>query len=486
MRIPGGTAFPLCVAVMLVYGCGSSSSPSSRGLAGSGTVTGVVLDSLNGTLASGVAVATSDGRSTFTDAEGSYTLTGVNANISLILSAAPVGYTPRSQRLLPTSRSVFVPIAGSTPADMVLVGASPNTLNPTVAGVATATTIPGSSVVAQVSLRPNSLVLEGSAASPQGLVDAYIVPLNVSNAHPPGTKAGLDAFPGNMVGVATTTLTTDIATYGALAMEVRDHTSRGLVNLRGGASATITIPLPPGLETYAPATVPLWYYNRPAGVWIEEGNATRTGTAGGGMYYQGVVKHLGFWSASLPTAVCEVRGLLAFSDGAPVSGGSVTVSGAGYAATAVAGANGLFSVRARRGHAATATFAVPLNGGRLAEQSSLSAVSLAQPTHDMGADREQPVCTGYGCGCVAGSAYRHRAAAHWSAVTERQEPPDFTDRGGQARAPEAQVLDDALVVHATAGGSGAGRVSLLDPHAGGAIVVPEGDGGRRVGLEAWR
>jgi hypothetical protein len=70
-----------------------------------------------------------------------------------------------------------------------------------------------------------------------------------------------------------------------------------------GKTATLTIDVPESQTATAPATIPLWFFDEEAGVWQEEGEATRQGDK-----YIGTVKHFTDWNADHPTGWAIVRG----------------------------------------------------------------------------------------------------------------------------------------------------------------------------------
>ena len=87
-----------------------------------------------------------------------------------------------------------------------------------------------------------------------------------------------------------------------------------LVELQGDAgerlqmmnaqTATLTWAIPASLQSAAPATIPLWYFNDSTGRWIEQGTASRLGNS-----YIGKVSHFSFWNcdAGVGTVNFKVR-----------------------------------------------------------------------------------------------------------------------------------------------------------------------------------
>ena len=102
-----------------------------------------------------------------------------------------------------------------------------------------------------------------------------------------------------------------LKTYGMMAVELTDAGGAEVV-LADGQMATLRMPLPPAARASAPATIPLWFFDEDAGVWLEEGTATREGDA-----YVGEVSHFTFWNCDIPTDAVQLCGQIDFEDGSP-------------------------------------------------------------------------------------------------------------------------------------------------------------------------
>ena len=64
-----------------------------------------------------------------------------------------------------------------------------------------------------------------------------------------------------------------------------------------GKSARVRFAIPSSLQSEAPSTIPLWWFNETDGLWKQEGSAIKTAD-----YYEGNVSHFSFWNCDAPNA----------------------------------------------------------------------------------------------------------------------------------------------------------------------------------------
>jgi len=74
-------------------------------------------------------------------------------------------------------------------------------------------------------------------------------------------------------------------------------------------AATVTFPIPSSLRDRAPATIPLWHYDKETGVWEEEGSAELEGNT-----YVGEVMHFSLWNCDVPQDFVQLCGSLVLSN----------------------------------------------------------------------------------------------------------------------------------------------------------------------------
>jgi len=98
-----------------------------------------------------------------------------------------------------------------------------------------------------------------------------------------------------------------LSTMGMLQVELIAEDG-SLLNLREGAMATLTFPIPPSLMSSAAPTIPLWSYNETEGIWMEEGEAYREGDN-----YIGEVNHFSSWNIDYKFDPIDISGQITCS-----------------------------------------------------------------------------------------------------------------------------------------------------------------------------
>jgi len=78
--------------------------------------------------------------------------------------------------------------------------------------------------------------------------------------------------------------------------------SGGTLQLAEGTTAQLTMPVPSGLLSAASTIIPLWYFDTEQGIWKEEGSAQLQGNN-----YMGNVTHFSVWNCDRPAPPCTVR-----------------------------------------------------------------------------------------------------------------------------------------------------------------------------------
>ncbi|HLZ89143.1 MAG TPA: carboxypeptidase-like regulatory domain-containing protein, partial [Puia sp.] len=135
-----------------------------------------------------------------------------------------------------------------------------------------------------VSFSPSSVVNAVTNAAYTGTVHVFATYLNPTNDNL--TKY----MPGDLRGISTSGKEVALQTYGMMSVELQDDAGNKL-QLASGQQATITMAIPDLLQSTAPATIPLWYFNDSTGRWIQQGSATRQGNN-----YVGSVGHFTWWN----------------------------------------------------------------------------------------------------------------------------------------------------------------------------------------------
>ena len=140
---------------------------------------------------------------------------------------------------------------------------------------------------ARVSLPAGGLV-KADGSTPDGEVT-----LNLTVIDP---AQDINLMPGEMIAAnaGATTEPALIESFGAITATFEDGVGNSL-NLKEGAVATIRIPLSDKSGS-PPSTIPLYYYNKNTGLWVQEGSAFLV-NGGGEAYYEGEVTHFSTWNA---------------------------------------------------------------------------------------------------------------------------------------------------------------------------------------------
>ena len=144
---------------------------------------------------------------------------------------------------------------------------------------------------------------------------AYTGTVNVIGAwlDPTDPKLSL-LMPGNLVGLTTNNEQRVLQTFGMIAVELEGSSGEKL-NLAPGKTATITMAIPASLQSTAPATIPLWFFDETKGLWKEEGSAAKQGNS-----YVGTVSHFSFWNCDVPSNFVNLKLTLKDQSGNPAIG----------------------------------------------------------------------------------------------------------------------------------------------------------------------
>lgn len=293
-------------------------------------VSGRVVDGLTGAPLAGIAVAVG-ARTTTTDAQGQFNLTGVPPSARATVTFSGANYSEGARIV-----SIGDPGASSVLARLLPVTAT------AVLDAGAGGTVGNAAGTARVVLAAASLArADGSVLTGNATVNVTAIDPSLDSSLMPGDYTTLSG--GNAV---------PIESFGAIGVQITDAAGQP-ANLRAGQTATLRIPLGSRSEN-APATIPLFYFDMASGRWQQEGSATLQGT-GTGRYYEGTVTHFSVWNADRISETVWVNGCVADNAGTRVSGATLTSDGIDYSGTssAVSGANGLFRIAVRANSLAT-------------------------------------------------------------------------------------------------------------------------------------
>ncbi|MDR1860771.1 MAG: carboxypeptidase-like regulatory domain-containing protein [Bacteroidales bacterium] len=203
-----------------------------------------------------------------------------------------------------------------------------------------------------------------------------------------------ELMPGSdLVGIRSGGTEAQLISYGMTEVSLTDASGNAL-QLASGAESELTFPIPAGMETNPPATIPLWYFDEDKGVWVEEGSATLQGNV-----YVGTVSHFSWHNLDYPESRVTVKGRVTDCKNNPVPYVTVTAmqtfDNNGYRQGAtVTGSDGYYSVWVPANTEITVTVlpehydnyspAVEISIPEKAGNSTIENVNITLPCRDSG------------------------------------------------------------------------------------------------------
>lgn len=165
----------------------------------------------------------------------------------------------------------------------------------------------------EVAIPASSLVTaDGKAYS--GTVKADMLYLSPDNENFTTMMPG-----GDMAAVRMDESDATLISYGMVEVSLTDAGGNAL-QLKEGSKSEMTFPIPESMKNNPPPTIPLWYFNEEAGVWVEEGTATLKGDV-----YVGNVSHFSWHNLDVPEDRVTIRGKVTDCKGRPIPRTLVTV-----------------------------------------------------------------------------------------------------------------------------------------------------------------
>jgi hypothetical protein len=120
-------------------------------------------------------------------------------------------------------------------------------------------------------------------------------------------------MPGDLRGLDSLGFMRVLTSYGMSAVELTSGSGE-LLQIAAGKKASLSFPIPSAMTSSAPNTIPLWHFNETNGLWIQEGNAVKTGSS-----YTGEVSHFSYWNCDLPNSTVPLTFTVVNSNGGPLS-----------------------------------------------------------------------------------------------------------------------------------------------------------------------
>lgn len=124
---------------------------------------------------------------------------------------------------------------------------------------------------------------------------------------------------GDMAAVRMDESDATLISYGMVEVSLSDASGNSL-QLKEGSKSEMTFPIPESMKNNPPPTIPLWYFNEEAGVWVEEGTATLKGDV-----YVGSVSHFSWHNLDVPEDRVSIKGRVTDCQNRPIPRTLVTV-----------------------------------------------------------------------------------------------------------------------------------------------------------------
>ena len=201
---------------------------------------------------------------------------------------------------------VLVPTSGDNRINVMLI---PNTPTATVA----------SGVNSEVNLPNGTKVkFDGAFKDASGNVYSGNVQVGLYHLKPSDTYLS-ETMPGSLLASNSNGDAKILETFGMLHVELTGSGGQKL-NIASGHTAEISLDIDASQLSSSPSTIPLWSFDEVAGIWREEGAATKVGNK-----YIGNVSHFSWWNCDAPFDQCNLTVTVQNNAGAPISNLTVTL-----------------------------------------------------------------------------------------------------------------------------------------------------------------
>lgn len=166
----------------------------------------------------------------------------------------------------------------------------------------------------KVDMPANSIVVENTGEPYTGTVKADILYLD------PQSEPFTAMMPGgDLAAVRQDNSEVTLISYGMVGVKLTSDNGEQL-QLKKGEKSVVTFPIPEGMDQGLPESIPLWYFNEKAGLWVESGVAKRSGNE-----YVGEVSHFSYYNLDIPEERAQIKGKVLDSKERPVKNLQVKV-----------------------------------------------------------------------------------------------------------------------------------------------------------------
>jgi hypothetical protein len=189
---------------------------------------------------------------------------------------------------------------------------------------------------------PNIVTSPEGASVTLPVLAGITEPLAVSVTYIDAGSSAIGSAPGDFSGIGTGGTEACLVSRGMIDVKVTGVTTGTDYSLAGMGTYEISVPIPSNLDTAVEgSTIPMWYFDEEQGKWIEEGVATKVGSA-----YVGNVTHFTTWNMDFKdTQLASISGVIVD----PVSGSTdscymLSVTFPGFSTSRSSGVKGPFSI----------------------------------------------------------------------------------------------------------------------------------------------
>jgi hypothetical protein len=144
---------------------------------------------------------------------------------------------------------------------------------------------------------PASSIMRADGSAYSGTVRADMLYLDPNNENFTGMMPG-----GDLAAIRTDNSEVMLISWGMTDVVLTDESGKPL-QIKNGSEAETTFPIPAGMQSNPPATIPLWSFNDAKGIWIEEGVATLQGNV-----YVGTTTHFSWVNLDEPARRVTIKG----------------------------------------------------------------------------------------------------------------------------------------------------------------------------------
>ncbi|WP_341834561.1 carboxypeptidase regulatory-like domain-containing protein [Chitinophaga pollutisoli] len=337
------THFIVLLSVLLLSACKKSNEPGGDGPPGnySGPIelTGIVVDESGAPMPG--ATVKSDVQQVTTDAKGTFVMQRLKlaeGNVVLV-QGSKAGYHSQVRR---------VTTAGGNNAAVRLTLKQKKVTHTLQSAAGGTLTVAGGASVQ---------IPAGAIVKADGTAYTGVVNLAVTHIDPADPDFSLKIPGGDLSAIRADQSVVMLYSYGMVDVEM-ESPSGDKLQLKTGKTSTVKFPIPVFQQATAPNTIPLWHFDNVAGVWKEEGQATRQGN-----FYTGTVGHFSTWNVDAPEVTAMVEGFVndpCRSASKGVGGANVTLG----QITVTTDKDGKFKARVPANSATTVRLDPRLNNGR--------------------------------------------------------------------------------------------------------------------------